>query len=387
MGLPIRDILLLDYLDGKPLHTKVPSYQEKVLGGNTNQRLQLLLEAGWIRQTKPQETVNMLPDQALADFLAHHGYDSKGSHVELVRRVIENIPENAYEYAVPKLYIATARGKREMTGHMAYILNARGNYGLTEGEIGEAQRILVSRGASCSAKNILLRAFLQKVDILNMSGEWTRLRNLYFTMANFYVRDENARQALTMLYLVFLLDMSGMGNRNHLVSYEELFPTQKGIILLMDQLRRTLQLSDSELKGDFLSSIARYGPRLPFSYFSPQIIFKILMERLQGNDFDRTGYIVHANTPDPDSRAYHFQVSHFTPLTFKEKQKELERQKPLQLKRNIQPTVPPVMRISSVSTAPFTSGKISSRGKKEVKKKVYSPKVKKKSWLERLLGK
>ena len=81
-----------------------------------------------------------------------------------------------------------------------------------------------------------------------MSGEWTRLRNLYFTMANFYVRDENARQALTMLYLVFLLDMSGMGNRNHLVSYEELFPTQKGIILLMDQLRRTLQLSDSELK-------------------------------------------------------------------------------------------------------------------------------------------
>ena len=78
---------------------------------------------------------------------------------------------------------------------------------------------------------------------------------------------------------------------------------------------------------------------------------------------------------------------HFTPLTFKEKQKELERQKPLQLKRNIQPTVPPVMRISSVSTAPFTSGKISSRGKKEVKKKVYSPKVKKKSWLERLLGK
>ena len=63
MGLPIRDILLLDYLDGKPLHTKVPSYQEKVLGGNTNQRLQLLLEAGWIRQTKPQETVNMLPDK------------------------------------------------------------------------------------------------------------------------------------------------------------------------------------------------------------------------------------------------------------------------------------------------------------------------------------
>ena len=139
MGLSVRDILILDYFDGKPVHTKVPAYQEKVLGPHANQRIRLLLEEGWIRYTRPQETVNMLPDKALADFLAHYGYSPEGSHAQLVRRVVDNIPETDYAHAVPKLYIATMDGRREMNFHMAYILNARGNYGLTEGEIGEAQ--------------------------------------------------------------------------------------------------------------------------------------------------------------------------------------------------------------------------------------------------------
>ena len=77
MGLSVRDILILDYFDGKPVHTKAPAYQEKVLGPHANQRIRLLLEEGWIRYTRPQETVNMLPDKALADFLAHYGYSRK----------------------------------------------------------------------------------------------------------------------------------------------------------------------------------------------------------------------------------------------------------------------------------------------------------------------
>ena len=39
MGLSVRDILILDYFDGKPVHTKVPAYQEKVLGPHANQRI------------------------------------------------------------------------------------------------------------------------------------------------------------------------------------------------------------------------------------------------------------------------------------------------------------------------------------------------------------
>ena len=212
-----------------------------------------------IRYTRPQETVNMLPDKALADFLAHYGYSPEGSHAQLVRRVIENIPETDYAHAVPKLYIATMDGRREMNSHMAYILNARGNYGLTEGEIGEAQRTLAARREPCSAKSILLRAFQQKIEIFTMGGEWTRLRNLYFTMGNFYVRQDENHTALTMLYLVFLLDMSGMENRNRLVTHEELFHAE-GNYSAYESAEKELGMSEMAVKTDFLSSLPEWAP-------------------------------------------------------------------------------------------------------------------------------
>lgn len=61
--------------------------------------------------------------------------------------------------------------------------------------------------------------------------------------------------------------MSGMENRNMLVQYDKLFPTQKGIIILMNQLRTELGLNDRAVKSAFLTTIARMAPRLPFSYF------------------------------------------------------------------------------------------------------------------------
>jgi hypothetical protein len=386
MGLSVRDILILDYFEGKPVHTRVPAYQEKVLGKNAGTRIHELLEEGWIRHTRPQETVNMLPDKALSDFLAHYGLDSSGSHVELVRRVIQEIPEADYAHVVPKLYIATTDGRREMNHHMAYILNARFNYGLTEGEIGEAQAALTARGQSFRPFDILLRAFHQKENIFTMGGEWTHLRNLYFTMGNFYVHEEDNRSALSMFYLVFLIDMSGLENHNRVVAYEDIFPTQKGIILLMDQLRNDLGMTLPAVKVDFLSSIARLGPRLPFSYFSPQVMSRMLIDRLSGHDFDRTRYLADVNMPDPSATAYHYQA----PLTVRSLSPDgRQNSRPgasFAIHRHTMPAVPPVMRMPRFTAPPpFRPGGERRRVKKRRKPVDKKPVIrKKKSLLSRL---
>ena len=139
-----------------------------------------------------------------------------------------------------------------------------------------------------------------------MAGEWSKLRNIYYTVANFYLRIKDNEEALPYLYLVFFMDMSGMGNKNNLVPYENLFPTQKGMILLMDEIRKDLHYSMDEVKTSFLSSIARMAPRLPFSYFSPQVMASMLLERLRGIDFNGARYIVQRNTPDPSAKSYHY---------------------------------------------------------------------------------
>ena len=66
--------------------------------------------------------------------------------MELVRRIIEKIPENEYAHAVPKLFVVTGDGQKEISRNMAYVMNVRGNYGLTEGEIGESQHALSLKG-------------------------------------------------------------------------------------------------------------------------------------------------------------------------------------------------------------------------------------------------
>ncbi len=49
MALSIRDILILDYFDGKPVHHKIPPYKLKIYGQDANDRIGLLYENGWIR--------------------------------------------------------------------------------------------------------------------------------------------------------------------------------------------------------------------------------------------------------------------------------------------------------------------------------------------------
>lgn len=181
---------------------------------------------------------------------------------------------------------------------MAYVLNVRENYGLTEGEIGESRSALALKGNPCSARDILERAFQQKVSIYTMAGEWSKLRNLYYVMANFHLRAEAGDKALSCLFLVFFLDMSGMGNRNTVIPYENLFPTQKGMILLLDEVRHRENMTAEEVKAAFLSSVARMAPRLPFSYFSPQVMAAQLLERLRGVPFNGAKYIAERNVPD-----------------------------------------------------------------------------------------
>ncbi len=306
MGLSIKDILLLDYLDGKPVHHKVPPYKYKLYGSDADARIDRLYENGWIRYSKPQETLSMLADKVLSDFLVHHQLSGEGTHAELVGRIIAQVPEKSYAYGVPKVYVLTREGKAEVGRHMAYILNARENYGLTEGEIGESQTALASRGEAYTARTILYRAFEQKMALYIMAGEWSKLRKVYYTVANFYLRIKRNEEALSYLYLVFFMDMSGMGSKNNLVPYENLFPTQKGTILLMDEIRRGLHMTMPEVKSSFLSSIARMAPPLPFSYFSPQVMASMLLERLEGNAFNPTRYICDRNVPDPSAKAYHY---------------------------------------------------------------------------------
>lgn len=309
MSLSVKDILLLDYFDNKPLHTEISVYKEKIYGKNTHERLLSLLDNGWIRYSTPKETLHMLPEKALSDFLSRHGVKSEGTKADLIRLIIQKIPEKAYYHAVPKVYTVTKKGRDEISHNMAYILNARENYGLSESEIRHWQSYLSHKGEPYNSRKVLERAMNEKASVYIMAGEWSKLRNLYYTTANFYLRSKDNENAVSYLFLVFFLDISGMRDKNRLENYEKLFRTPKAIILLIDELRLKLKISLSDMKPKFLSTIARMAPRLPFSYFSVHTSAFILTECLRGTDFSPRKYITERNVPDPSDKGYKFDKS------------------------------------------------------------------------------
>lgn len=371
MNLSIRDILLLDYYNGKPIHTKIPKYHHRLYGADGDSRMRALCEDGWARVSQPEETLDKLPDKALAQALTARGLSADGTHADLVRRITENIPQSEYTHAVPMVYFPTAKGAKAIADHMAYVLNARYDYGFSDGEIGEARRALGSRGETPSGPDILVQAFSQKGALFVMAGEWAKLRNLYYRLSGFWLREGDKEKALTYLFVVFFLDLSGMENRNRLVPYEKLFPTQKGIIVLMNQLRRDLSLTDQAVKAAFLSTVARTAPPLPFSYFSPQIAGTILAERLNGTEFSHIRYFAQRSIPDPTATAYHY-----TP----ERQEESAPPAPF----SKAPPVPPALRMPSFTApAPVSPPKREARPGKEIK---HGPHAKGEKKSPRLLG-
>lgn len=322
MSLSVRDILILDFFDNKPLHTKIPAYKSDIYGDDAHDRLDFLINDGFIRQSVPRETLHMLPEKALSDFLSRYGSCEGLSKADLIRLIIQKIPENAYSHAVPKVYIVTQKGRSEIAHNMAYILNVRENYGLSNGEIRHWQNYLSSRKEPYNARTVLNRAMNDKASLLVLGGKWSKLRNLYYTLAHFHLRSKDDENALSYLLLVFFMDLSGMRDDNRLASYENIYPTQKGIILLIDELRMNLKISLYDMKTKFLSTVARMAPGLPFSYFSPQTSAFILTERLRGVEFSPMKYITDRNVPDPSAKAYKFEkadADFYRNLPFKNK--------------------------------------------------------------------
>lgn len=297
MNLSIQDVLILDFFNGKPVHALIPEYQRDLYGADANARIHDLCEGGWMRESQPHETVNLLSEDVLVRLLTEKGLSPTGAKADLVRRVIRDIPEAEYARIVPKVYVATAEGQREISRNMAYVLNGRFNYGLSRIDIHRARKLIEARGIPPTAGTVLARAFEEKIADLASSGSWAKLRNLYFRQSNFYLRAEDDQKALTSLFLVFFLDMSGAENGHSVVPYEKLFPTQKGIIVLMEQLRQKLGMTDSEVRSAFLTACAREALPIPYSYFSPRVMSDILVERLAGEDFDRNKYLPRRNPP------------------------------------------------------------------------------------------
>lgn len=187
---------------------------------------------------------------------------------------------------------------------MAYVLNVRENYGLTEGEIGESRSALALKGNPCSARDILARAFQQKVSIYTMAGEYRSCATCTMPwQTSIFVRKRGIRRSACSLFSSWIV--SGMGNRNTVIPYENLFPTQKGMILLLDEVPQGEH--DGGEEGGISFLLLRVWRRDCRSLISPRRSWRrncwnvSAASPLMGRSISRNG-----TCPDPSAGAYHY---------------------------------------------------------------------------------
>lgn len=305
--LPVIDLLLLNEFSGRRADYVLPEYELETYGRNWSARVKKLVREGYLQFAEPQDALDFLTIPQLKDILRANKQKLSGKKAELITRILENIPAEKYSESVPKIYLATAIGRRELEARAYFIENQKMNYGFTNSEIHALEQI---HAPDVILEKLFARDILKHATSRNYLSLTTALEN-YRTYLKKHGRDA---EALMTLLRVIYLRLSGMADANQVLDYQYLSWVFDDAVWRreLDADRTALNLSDDDLIKKF--SQATDSLALPFSYFDKATAIEIILARLHGQENLFARYSSKRKTPSTKSSAYEY----YSPTTAEE---------------------------------------------------------------------
>lgn len=295
--LPVADLLLLNEFDGRQEGYEISRYKLEEYGVNYLSRVQSLMAAGYLKFAEPAEALNVLPVTRLKEILRGNNQKLYGNKPDLVKRILNNIsPE---KYSLPKIYVATERGRLELETRRAYIENQREMYGFLNSEIAALENTFDS-------EKILEKLFVRDIIKQGAARNFGVLRNTYFNAHKFFKNHGRLIDSVSALLAAIYFDLTGMSNNNTVESYgamEYVFETS--LWSALDKLRTALNLSDKELMLLF-EDAADAAPKPPFSYFEVETMKEMILARLAGQMDLLNRYSQFCKVPTEDNPNYNY---------------------------------------------------------------------------------
>lgn len=275
-ALPVIDLLLLERFDGRRLDYVIPEYEIDDYGRDYQQRVQHLLAGGWLEVASVQVALKFLPIPQLKEILRANRQKVSGKKDELLTRILENIPPEKYSEQVPRVYSATALGRRELVTRSFYIENKQENYGFLNSELAELE-------PDNEPEKIFDKLFTRDILKHTLAQDFQSLAATYNLQQTYLKKHGRTDEALVALLNEIYLRLSGMSDGNQVLDYEFLEWVFKDSVWQreLDTYRTTLNLSDNELADKFKSAVSL---QLPFSYFDKPTMCKIILDRLHGQE-------------------------------------------------------------------------------------------------------
>ncbi len=231
----------------------------------------------------PEEALHHLTVPVLKDILRNQKLKLSGKKDVLIQRIIENIPIEKYQAQLPKIYVQSEKGKKEVTRHAAYLENSKNYYGFMNKEIHDMENQLSE--SEDLPRDVLLALFKKHIQEELTKKNFRNVSDLYHKLYIFSNNRCKKREALKFLLIAKFIDLSGMDNQNLVEPYRSLeYIFSNGDWSNVDKLVTALNLSDNDLKSLYIEALEKSNLTLPFSYFDKETIFSIIIDELHGKE-------------------------------------------------------------------------------------------------------
>ena len=132
---------------------------------------------GYLTYGTIEDSLKSLTVPALKEILRSNGQKLSGKKDELIVRIIEKIPAEKYATNLPKIYVATEKGRIELSERYEYAENQQMQYGFSNSEIEEMENKLSAEG-KFNADAVLEQLFLRDITRHGRTQDFGFLRNV-----------------------------------------------------------------------------------------------------------------------------------------------------------------------------------------------------------------
>lgn len=267
--LAVKELLILSKYDGRATTYELPI---EVYGLDYKECLEKLVATGYL---KVESSLSNLTIPSLKEILRRNNQKISGKKEDLIKRIVDNVPAENYADELTKLYVATDKGRLELSERQAYIENQKMQYGFLNSEISELEGKL-------DTDAILEQLFLRDITKHGAVKDYGLLRNTYYNLGQYFKKRGRIEEYLRSLLSVIYYDLSGVGNDNSVEDYAAMdWALETSVWSEIDKARTTLNYSDEELLKLFDEAV-EISVKVSFSYFDTATMKKIILDRLRG---------------------------------------------------------------------------------------------------------
>lgn len=256
-------------------------------GINPNKEIDKLISLGLlVANIDIKRNISKLTIPVLKELLKSKNLSVSGKKQELIERVLGNIDLTLLESKYnTKTYTLTKQGLQLIEQNYIYILNKNRQWGFSNAEIKKAYQ---NSTEDMSNIDIIWKMLNNKNMKLIQHGNWNEYANNLRIMAQMYCSTNNYKNALIFYLAIFAIDLSGVSNENIVDSNDLIFVSTAALTSIKECLEKE-NISQDEL-SEYITKSIPYRKNLPFYYYNDNSMKKILIDSLDGIEFDYRNY-------------------------------------------------------------------------------------------------